>query len=66
LTEHGLISTDHNDPSTRKDFSIELTTAFEAIFKRMATLEETGMMAEEAITLWVGMLREAEGGKAYL
>lgn len=63
--QHDLISTD-NDPSTRRDFSVELTTAFEAIFKRMVAIEGSDLTVEEVVALSKGMLAEVEGGKAYL
>jgi hypothetical protein len=62
---YDLISSD-NDPSTRRDFSIELTTAFQSIFMKFANKDGSGMSVEEALALREGMIEESEKGKAYL
>lgn len=62
---HEKMSTD-NDPSTRKDFSIEISIGLESLFERCALMKNTDLTVDEAMDIAVSMRREAEEGKAYL
>jgi hypothetical protein len=62
-----MMSTDWNaDKKTRKDLSVEVTSAFQFLFMKYAGMDGSEMTMEQGLEIGEKMLREAELGEAYL
>jgi hypothetical protein len=72
FASHGLENILHeeipydNDPSTRKELSVEMNTAYAALFLRFARMEGSALTLEEGKEIGRGMVGDAERGERWL
>jgi hypothetical protein len=55
-----------NDPSARKKLSVEMSTAFAALFLRFAGMEGSGLTVERAREIGRGMVGDVERGERWV